>query len=67
MIAIGLKIHWWGGPALLFGVFILISFGPSLLYALVADNSSLTLFSLSVIVALIVIFILWMKFYKKVK
>ena len=64
-VAIGLKIHWRGGPALLFIVFFIIVFGPSLLYALIADDSSGTLFSISLVTALIITFLLWLKFYKK--
>ena len=64
-VIIGLKIHWRGGPALLFAVFIIIVFGPSIVYALIADDSSGTLFGISIITALIVSFILWLKFYRK--
>jgi hypothetical protein len=62
--AIALRIHWWGGPVFLFIIFFGILFGPSLIYALIADDSSGTLFLLSLIAALATVFMLWLKFYK---
>jgi hypothetical protein len=67
MAIMALKIRWLGGPAILFIIFFLILLGPSLLYALIADNSNWMLFMFSFITALIVIFILWLKFYKNEK
>lgn len=64
---ISYRIHSRGGPARLFIIFSLIAFGPSLLYALIADDSSTVLFFMSVITAIIVIIILWLKFYRSKK
>jgi hypothetical protein len=61
---IALRIHWRGGPAMLVIVFTGILFGPSVLYALIADDSNFILFLMSLVTALIVIFILWLKFYR---
>jgi len=54
MALIALRIHWRGGPAILFLIFIAIAFGPSLVYALIADASSTALFGGSLIAALAV-------------
>jgi Na+/proline symporter len=62
---IALRIHWQGGPAMLVIIFAGILFGPSLLYALIADDSNTALFIISLITALIVVFIVWTKFYHK--
>jgi hypothetical protein len=59
------RIHWYGGPAMLVIIFAGILFGPSLLYALIADDSNTALFTISLITALIVVFIAWLKFYHK--
>ena len=64
---IAYRIHSWGGPARLFIIFFLVAFGPSLLYALVADDSNTVLFVMSVISSIIVILILWLKFYRNKK
>jgi hypothetical protein len=64
---IALRIHWRGGPAALLIVFFGITFGPSLIYAIIADESSGALFGLSLVTALIVIFLLWLKFYRMKK
>jgi hypothetical protein len=64
---IALRIHWRGGPVMLFIAFAIIAFGPSLLYALIADDSSGTLFFISLITSLVVVFILWLKFYRDKK
>lgn len=60
-----LRIHWSGGPAPLLLAFFLIAFGPSLLYALIADDSSSTLFGVSMVTALIVTGVLALRFYRK--
>jgi hypothetical protein len=62
--ALALRIHWRGGPAGLFVVFFIILFGPSLAYALIADESSGTLFMLSMLAALAATGILWLKLYR---
>ena len=63
--AVALRIHWNGGPALLFIAFFLLAFGPSLLYALIADDSSGVLFGISTVVALVVTGLLALCFYRK--
>jgi hypothetical protein len=48
---LALKVHWMGGPASIAIVFLLVSFGPSLVYAVITDDSSMGLFSGSVLLA----------------
>lgn len=62
---IALRIYWRGGPASLFIVFFLITFGPSLLYALIADDSSGMLFGISIVAALVVTGLLALRLYRK--
>ena len=64
---IAYRIHSRGGPARLFIIFSLIGFGPSLLYALIADDSDTMLFVISVVAAIISVLILWLKFYRNKK
>jgi hypothetical protein len=61
---IALRIHWRGGPAALAVVFFVVLFAPSLLYALIADNSSGALFAVSLVAALAAVGVLWWIFYK---
>ena len=63
--AVALRIHWSGGPALLLIVFFLVAFGPSLLYALIADDSNGALFGVSIIAALISTGLLALRLYRK--
>ncbi|MDR1085321.1 MAG: hypothetical protein LBP22_10825 [Deltaproteobacteria bacterium] len=54
---IALRIHCLGGPAMPVITFADILFGPSLLYALIADDSNTILVIRSLITALVVVFI----------
>lgn len=65
VLAVAIRISCLGGPAVLFVVFFAIAFGPSLIYALVADASSGLLFGISFIGAAAVTALLALKFYKK--
>lgn len=62
---VALRISRLGGPVQLFLAFILITFGPSLLYALITDDSSGTLFVISILVAIVVSGLLLFKLYRK--
>ena len=64
-VAVALRLRWNGGPALLFIVFFLTAFGPSLLYALLADDSSGDLFGISIAAAVIVTGLLALRLYSK--
>jgi hypothetical protein len=63
IVSVALRIHWHNGPTLLFVSFFLIAFGPSLLYALIADASNSTLFGLSTLLALIVTVLIGLRLY----
>ncbi len=53
-----MKVQAYGGPGILAVIFFTVLFGPSLLYALIADDSSSGLFMGSLIMALAVVAIL---------
>lgn len=61
---VALRISWLGGPVQLFLAFFLITFGPSLLYALIADDSSGALFIISMLVAILITGLLAFKLYR---
>lgn len=61
---VALRISWLGGPAQLFLVFFFTAFGPSLLYALIADDSSGALFVMSTLTACVITGLLAFKLYR---
>ena len=52
--ALALRVHWLGGPGMMVVVFLAVAFGPSLLYAVIADDSNINLFTGSLLAALAV-------------
>jgi 4-amino-4-deoxy-L-arabinose transferase-like glycosyltransferase len=65
LTAVALRIHWRGGPAALAVIFFIVLFGPSLVYAIIADDSSGALFGFSLITALAVVGIMYFKLYRQ--
>ena len=63
--AAALRTHWGGGSAMLLIVFFLVAFGPSLLYALIADDSSGVLFGVSIAAAFLAVALFVKGFYRK--
>ena len=56
-----LRVHWLGGPGSLVIILFLLAFGPSLIYALIEDDSSNALFFISTLIAIGVVLFLWAK------
>ena len=52
---IAMRVRWLGGSAMMVVVFGAVAFGPSLVYAAIADDSSLALYGCSVIAAIAII------------
>lgn len=65
VLAVSLRIKWLGGPATIFLAFFGITFAPSLLYALIADESNSILFLVSMLAGLAVAGILAIKHFKR--
>ena len=63
--AVALRVHWFGGPGMMALVFFALAFGPSLLYALITDASSLALFMGSLVVALVVVGFMFFRYQKR--
>lgn len=61
---VALRISWLGGPPQLFLAFFLTAFGPSLLFALVTDESSGALFIISTLAAIVVTGLLAFKLHR---